>query len=328
MIKTKLRILPKLLTLAAVSVVYTGAPAHAADTWPSQTIRFLVGSPPGAPSDIVARSIAEGLGSSLGQNIVVENRPGAGLNVAAGAVASAKPDGHTFLVTSDTVMTVNPLIYSSLSFDPRTDLTPVSNLAGFTQMMVCNTNVGVNTLPELLERAKTSDLTYASGGAGVPGHLAAEMFLAESGVKMTHIPYRGPAPAITDVVGGVVDCGFLTTPQVLPHVQSGRLKALAVSSAQRSELAPDVPPAADVGVPGMDATFYQFLMAPAGTSPEILDRMQAAVSEVLKDPAIKERLATLDVTAIGSTRQEAAELLAQLGPRWASIIEKIDLKAD
>lgn len=300
----------------------------AAQDWPTQPIRLLVGSPPGAPSDIVARTISEQLGTSLGQPIVVENRPGAGLNLAAGAVASAAPDGHTFLVTSDTVMTVNPLIYSNLNFDARTDLTPVSALASFTQMMICNADRNIHTLPELLERAQTEELTYASGGSGVPGHLAAEMFLAEADINMLHIPYRGPAPAITDVVAGVVDCGFLTTPQVLPHVESGRVNALAVSSAKRTQMAPDVPAAAEVGVPDMDATFYQFLMAPSGTPEAILDRMQEATTEVMQNEEARERMARLDVVAIGSTRQEAIDLLAQTGPRWAAIIENIDLRVD
>lgn len=314
--------------LPALALSLAAALPAAAQEWPTQTIRLLVGSPPGAPSDIVARTLSEQLGNSLGQPIVVENRPGAGLNLAAGAVASAKPDGHTFLVTSDTVMTVNPLIYNNLNFDARKDLTPVSVLASFTQMMICNADRNIKTLDELLARAKTTDLTYASGGSGVPGHLAAEMFLVESGVKMTHIPYRGPAPAITDVVGGVVDCGFLTTPQVLPHVQSGRVNALAVSSAKRSNMAPDVPTAAEAGVPGMDATFYQFLMAPTGTPDAILAKMQAAATQVMQSDATRQRLATLDVDAMGSTRQEAIDLLAKTGPRWAEIIEKIDLKAE
>lgn len=322
-----LRPMRHLMPALALTTAFATLPAQAQE-WPTQTIRLLVGSPPGAPSDIVARTVAESLGTSLGQPVVVENRPGAGLNLAAGAVASAKPDGHTFLVTSDTVMTVNPLIYSSLSFDARKDLVPVSVLAGFTQMMICNADRGIKTLPELLERAKKDNLTYASGGSGVPGHLAAEMFLAESGVEMTHVPYRGPAPAITDVVGGVVDCGFLTTPQVLPHVKSGRVNALAVSSAKRSGLAPDVPPAAEVGVPNMNATFYQFLMAPAGTPEAILDKMQAAAAKVMHSEDTRKRLANLDVDAMGTTRQEAIDLLAKTGPRWAEIIEKINLKVD
>ncbi len=310
---------------ALVSLVALPATAQA---WPTQPIRLLVGSPPGASSDIVARTISEKLGDSLGQPIEVENRPGAGLNLAAGAVATATPDGHTFLVTSDTVITVNPLIYDNLDFDARTDLTPVAVLGSFTQMMFCHVDREITTLPELLERARSEELTYASGGAGVPGHLAAEMFLAEAGIPLTHTPYSGPAPAITDVLAGVVDCGFLTTPQVLTHVESGRVNALAVLSARRSRMAPDVPAAAEAGVPGMDATFYQMLMAPAGTPDAILERVQHAVAGVMQGEAARKRLARLDVEAIGSTRQEAANLLADTSPRWAEIIERIDLKVD
>ncbi len=319
-------ILGLLSTLAVAASLAMGSAL--AQEWPTKTIRLLVGSPPGAPSDILARTVAEELGDSLGQPLIVENRPGAGLNLAAGLVASAEPDGHTFLVTSDTVMTVNPLIYNSLTFDARTDLVPVSILGSFTQMMICNEKVGVKTLQELLEKARTNDLTYASGGAGVPGHLAAEMFLAESGISMTHIPYRGPAPAITDVVGGQVDCGFLTTPQVLPHVQAGRVHALAVSSATRSKMAPDVPTAAEAGVPNMDATFYQFLMAPKGTPDAIITKMQEAASKALSSEKAQERLAALDVVPMGTTTEEAREQLDAASQRWAEIIEKIDLKVD
>lgn len=315
------------LRLALAATLVCGASAvHAA--WPEQPIRLLVGSPPGAPSDIVARSLADQIGQQLGQPLVVENRPGAGLNLAAAQVAGAKPDGHMLLVTSDTVVTVNPEIYTNLNYDARQDLVPVTVLASFTQMLVCNSALGVRTVAELLDKAKGADLTYASGGAGVPGHLAAEMFLAETGAKMTHIPYRGPGPAITDVVGGQVDCGFLTTPQLLPHVKSGRLSALAVSSAERSPMAPDVPTAAEAGVTGMDATFFQVLMAPAGTPPEILKRLQEAAVAAMSTDTSAKRLANLDMAAVGSTQEEAAQRLASDTQRWRAIVQKIGLKVD
>ncbi|GAA5236369.1 tripartite tricarboxylate transporter substrate binding protein [Verticiella sediminum] len=312
--------------LLACAAAFAASAVQAAD-WPSQPIRLVVGSPPGAPSDIVARTLAEQMGSTLGQPLVVENRAGAGLNLAAINVANAK-DGHSLLVTSDTIWTVNPRIYRSLGYDPDQDLAPVAVLASFTQMLVCNSGLGVKTVPELLERAKQQTLTYASGGAGVPGHLAAEMFLAATDARMTHIPYRGPGPAITDVVGGQVDCGFLTTPQVLPHVQSGKLNALAVSSAQRSPMAPDVPSAAEVGATGMDATFYQLLAAPAGTPPEVIERLQKAAAQALSTPASQERLGMLDMQAVGGDAQAARELLARTSTAWGAVIDRIGLKVD
>ncbi|MBU4610575.1 tripartite tricarboxylate transporter substrate binding protein [Achromobacter sp. GG226] len=318
--------MPVLRPSLATALLCAAFSAQAA--WPEQPIRLLVGSPPGAPSDIVARSLADQIGEQLGQPLVVENKPGAGLNLAAGQVAGAKPDGHTFLVTSDTVITVNPEVYSNLAFDARKDLVPVTVLASFTQMLVCNSALGIATVADLREKAKGTNLTYASGGAGVPGHLAAEMLLAETGITMTHIPYRGPGPAITDVVGGQVDCGFLTTPQLLPHVQSGRLKALAVSSAQRSAMAPEVPTAAEAGVTGMDATFFQVLMAPAGTPPEILERLQQAAVQAIATDASQQRLTNLDMAAVGSSRSEAAERLAADTQRWRAIVQKIGLKVD
>lgn len=311
----------------ALAAAFVAAPAQTL-AWPTQPIRLVVGSPPGAPSDIVARTLAEQLGDTLGQTLLIENRTGAGLNVAAANVASAKPDGHHLLVTSDTVVTVNPAIYSKLGYDPKTDLTPVSVLASFTQMLVCNSALGVTSVPELLELARQRQLTYASGGAGVPGHLAAEMFLDATGVQMTHIPYRGPGPAITDVVGEQVDCGFLTTPQVLPHVQSGKLAALAVSSAQRSPLAPEVPAAAEVGAPGMDATFYQVLMAPAGTPADVLERLQAASAKALDTPASHERLRTLDMKVVASDIEQTRRLLDEGARTWGEVVRRINLRVD
>lgn len=315
------------LAPAIAATALLGAPVQAQD-WPTKPIRLLVGSPPGAPSDTVARTMAEQLGSSLGQPLLVENRPGAGLNLAAGLVASAEPDGHTFLVTSGTVMTVNPIIYSSLTFDARKDLMPVSVMASFTQMLACNADRGFKTMDDLLTAAKKGDLTYASGGAGVPGHLAAEMFLMEAGVDMIHVPYRGPAPATVDVVGGQVDCGFLATPQILPHVKSGKLIALAVSSAEGSTMAPEVPPAAQAGVPGMDATFYLYMMAPTGTPQAIIDKMQQAVEASVLTEASKQRLAALDMVGIASTPAEAAAKLEKDGARWAEVVQRVGLKVD
>src|SRR3954470_7878957 len=183
---------PLLAVLAAALVLPAGAPAQT--PWPAKAIRILVGSPPGGPSDIVTRVFGEQLSLRLKQPVVVENRPGAGNSLAAGVVAKGEPDGYTLVISPDTVVTVNPLVYTKLNFDARSELANVSVLAAFTQMLVCNAGKGVRTVPELVAKAKGARLNYASGGPGVPGHLAAEMFLQTAGVKMEHIPYKGPAP--------------------------------------------------------------------------------------------------------------------------------------
>lgn len=209
--------------------------------FPSGPMRILSGAPPGAPSDIIARSLAERLSTQFKQVVIVENKTGAGLNLAPAEMLKAKPDGHTLLLGVDTVVTVNPLVYKNLSFDARKDLVPVSLLVTFNQVLVCNPGVKVASVRQLLDKAKQMKMSYASGGNGTPGHLTGVIFLQATGASMLHVPYRGPSPAMTDVIGGQVDCGWLAGPTLLPHIKSGRLVALAVSSAQASPSLPGIP---------------------------------------------------------------------------------------
>ncbi|HEY9279420.1 MAG TPA: tripartite tricarboxylate transporter substrate binding protein [Eoetvoesiella sp.] len=313
--------------LAAISAITVlAAPASQAQTsYPNKPIRILTGSSPGAPSDLVARLLAEKLANQFKQPVVVENRAGANNGLAAQQVARAAPDGYTLLVTPDTAITVNPLVFTKMDFDPRTDLNPISLLASFNQIMVCNSSLKINTVKELVERAKQSDLTYASGGPGSPGNLAAELFLHGAGITMTHIPYKGPSPALTDVMGGQVDCGFLTTPTVLPHVKTGRLTALAVSSSTPSPMAPTVPTLPQVGLPDIDASFNQYLMAPTGTPQTVLDTLQKAVQEALKEQDMRDRLMLLDLTPAGSTPEQARTRLKQDTEKWGAVVKRMDL---
>ena len=309
----------------ALSLASAGALAQG---WPDKPVRMVINFPPGGPSDILTRLVDERLQAALGQPFVVENRPGASGNIGADAVAKAAPDGHTFGITPDTVYTVNPLVFRKMTFDPWTDTVPVTLLGSFSQMMVCNPSVPVKTLADLVALAKKERMAYASGGAGVPGHLAAELLLSMTGATMIHVPYKGPAPATTDVMGGQVPCGFLATPTVLPHVKAGRLKALAVSTKERSALAQDVPTAAEAGVPGFDATFYLVLFAPKGTPEAGVARMSAEVSKALGDPHVRERAATLDVTPLGGTPQSARATLDAAAQKWEPVVKRIGLKLD
>lgn len=303
----------------------TVAAAQAA--WPAKPIRILVGSPPGGPSDIVTRLFAEHLGQRLNQSVVVENRPGVGNSLAAGAVAKGEADGYTLVLSPDTVVTVNPLVYPKLNFDARTELVNVSILAAFTQMLVCNTGKGIKTVPELLARAKASQLNYASGGPGVPGHLAAEMLLQTAGVKMQHVPYKGPAPATQAVLAGEVDCGFLATPTVLPHVKAGKLNALAVSSAQPSPLAPEVPtlPKA-TGRPELDISFKLVLQAAKGTPAPVLAELERAAIDIMKKPEVRARLQASDLIAIGSSSREAESVMKAETARWEPVVKRLEIK--
>lgn len=316
---------PVLLAAAlTASIAAAQAPA-----WPTKPVKILVGSPPGGPSDITARVFADQLSKRTGQPAVVENRPGAGNNLAAGVAAKAEADGHTLVLSPDTVLTVNPLVYRSANFDARNDLVSASVLTSFTQMLVCNPKVGVKTLDELVAKAKADRMTYASGGPGVPGHLAAEMFLQAAGAKMQHVPYRGPAPATQAVLAGEVDCGFLATPTVIPHVKADKLRALAVSSATPSPLAPDVPTLAKaLRQPELDATFRLVLQAPTATPPAVVAQIERHAAEIMKDPQVRAKLQASDLVAQGTTSAQAQQLMKTEVARWEPLVKRLDLKAD
>lgn len=319
---------PLLLGLAAAFATL-GPAAAQAQSWPTKPVKLLVGSPPGGPSDITARLFAEHLGKRVSQPVLVENRPGAGNNLAAGIAANAEPDGHTLVLSPDTVLTVNPLVYGNQNFDARTDLVSISVLTSFSQMLVCNPSAGVKTVADLVAKAGSANLTYASGGPGVPGHLASEMFLQTAGVKMQHIPYRGPAPGTQAVLAGEVTCGFLATPTVLPHVKAGKLEALAVSSITPSALAPEVPTlAVALNKPGLDVSFRLVLQTAKGTPPAVIRELEQAAMEIMKEPAVRARLQTSDLTAQGSTSAQAQEVMKAEMARWEPLVKRLGLKAN
>jgi len=318
-----------ILWMAAVLAIALGGFSPAQAAYPDKPVKIVVGSPPASPSDIVARVLAERLGSRWKQVITVENRPGAGNSLAAQQVAQSPADGLTLLVTPDTVLTVNPRIYKNLRFDPNTELTPVSTLASWSQVLVCNAGMKIDTVAKLVDLAKAKKVNYASGGAGSPGHLAGEMFLAAAGIDMDHVPYKGPAPALQDVLGGQVDCGFLAGPTLLPHVQSGRLKALAVSSGRPSPLLTGVPTLAQaLRKPGLDATFNLLLMVPKATPAAVIAALEAPVREILKSPDVADKLRASDLVAVGNSAGEAAAALKVDIPRWGEVAKRLNLSLD
>lgn len=283
--------------------------------------------PPGAPSDITARLFADQLGKLVKQPVVVNNRPGAGNNLA--AMAAAKADGATLVLSPDTVLTVNPHIYKNRDFDPKADLVNVCIIGSFSQMLVCHPSVGVKTVGELVAKSKTERIMYGSGGPGVPGHLATEMFLDAAKTRMEHIPYRGPAPATQAVLAGEVQCGFLATPTVLPHVRAGKLTALAVSSATPSPLAPEVPTLAQaLQQPGLDVSFRLVLQAPKATPPAVIAELAKRAQEVMKLPDVRAKLQNSDVTALGTTSAQAQATLNQEMVRWEPVMKRLGLTAD
>jgi len=318
----------KLRSFAAAALVLVACTAHA-QAWPGKTIRLFVGSPPGAPSDIMARLFADELGKRVGQSVIVENRPGAGNSLAAIAAARATPDGTTLVLSPDTVLTVNPLVYKSGDFDAKRDLVTVSIVARFSQMLVCHPGAGVKTVADLVAKAKRGRVTYASGGPGVPGHLATEMFLEAAHVRMDHVPYKGPSPATQAVLAGEVDCGFLATPTVLPQVKAGKLVALAVSSATPSPLAPEVPTLAQaLQQRGLDVSFRLLLQAPKGTPASVVADLEQKSKEIMESPEVRARLVPHDLTAVGSSSAQAQKVLDAEILRWEPVVKRLGLKTD
>ncbi len=313
------------LFIAALNL--SAASAAIAQSWPQKPIKVIAPYPPGGPSDLVMRTAAEKIQALLKQPIVIENQPGAGGNIGAAAVARSTPDGYTFLIATDTLLTVNPHVYKTMPFKAD-DLKPVSVLSSFSQTLVCNPSLGVNTLPELIAKAKTMSLSYASGGAGVPGHLSTELLLNMTGMSMTHIPYKGPAPAMQDVLAGQVPCGLLAGPTVLPHVRSGKLTALAVSGQGRSPTLPDVPTIAEAGVKGYEADFSLILLAPKNVPDELVAKFRQAVIDALRTPEATERLKATDQIVIGSTPEAAAAKIAKDHAKWGVVARKIGLSLD
>lgn len=311
---------------AAAALVAFTVPA-AAQSWPTKPVRIVTPFPPGGPSDIIARAMAEKLGPALGQPVVVENKPGAGGNIGTAEVARAPADGHTWLLATDTVVTVNPTLYKKTGFRAA-DLMPVSTVTVFSQMLVCHPSANVRTLGELVARAKARPLTYASGGHGVPGHLAMEMLLAAAGIDMTHVPYKGPAPAMQDVMAGEVPCGFLAGPTVLPQVRAGKLVALAVSGARRSPLAPEVPTVAEAGYPGYDATFALVLYLPRATPEPTVAAVHRAMGDALRQPDIAARARATDQEVAVVPPAEAAARLSADTRKWTEVMKRIDLQID
>jgi tripartite-type tricarboxylate transporter receptor subunit TctC len=311
-----------------LAILVAAAPLAHSQSWPQRPVRVVLTFPPAGVTDILARLVAERLSASLKQPFVVEPRGGGGGNVGADLVAKARPDGYTFGITTDTLFTINPLIYKAMPFDAAKDLVPVATLASFAQVLACHPTVAARNVRELVDLSRQQKLTYASGGVGVPGHLAMELLLFRSGASMTHIPYRGAVPATMDIVGHQVDCGFLPGPTVLPHVTAGKLHALGVSSARRSPMAPQVATISESGLSGFDASFKLILFAPAGTPPAILDTLAREANAALADPELMAKLRSNDLQPIGQGAEVTRKLLADDVQTWTPVVRKIDLKAE
>jgi tripartite-type tricarboxylate transporter receptor subunit TctC len=304
--------------------------AHADDAYPSKSIRLIVPFPPGGTTDIVGRLFADRLGRELGQTVVVENRGGAGGSIGSGAVASAAPDGYTLGIATVSTHGINPAVYPSLPFDAEKDFTPISNLAAVPNIMTINPKVGVKDMAGFIKLAKAEPgkLTYASAGNGSVSHMMGELFKSASGTNLVHVPYRGVGPALNDVLAGQVDVMYDNLPSSLPHVQSGRLIALAVAAPERVKALPAVPTFAEVGLaPVNDASWFG-LVGPARLPKAIVDKLNAAVVKAEADPEVQARLEALGATPVGNSPEAFAKQISAEIAKNKRVAKEAHIKVD
>lgn len=318
-----------LLASFAVSAVSgtTASSVFAQDTWPSKPVKFVCNFPPGGPLDLLARAVAGVLQREFKQPFIVENKAGAGGNIGADAVAKAAPDGSTVLFGIDSTFTVNPHIYKGMAFSPA-DLRPLVIMTSSGLLVGVNPSNGFRTMAALVTAGKTRGVTFSSAGSGSPGHLAAEMFTEATGMKITHVPYKGNAPAVTAVLSGEVTGGVLATPGMLPHVKVGRITALAVTSRKRSQLAPDVPTLAEAGLPQLEQEVLYLSMVPAATPEPIAQAVQKAIADAVARPEVQSKLALLDMHHEGDVGEAAAKRLATLSERYGKVIRATGMKVE
>ena len=320
-----------LLACALASATLPAARAQApAASWPSKPIRWVVPLPPGGAMDAIARTLGEKAGKTLGQPFVIENKPGAGGNIGADFVAKQPGDGYTLMITSIGMATNKPL-YGKLSYDPIKDFAPVSLLAVVPNVLVTNaTQPDVKTAKDVIAAARKTPgkLTYASAGNGTSIHLAGEVFTSLAQVDMLHVPYKGSGPAVSDLLGGQVNYMFDSITSARPHIESGKLRALGVTTAKRSKTLPNVPTLAEAGLPGYEVSPWFAVFMPAATPKDIVAKVNAALLEAMNDPDVVKRFETIGAEPVGSTPEEMAQHLARESERWTKLIQERGIKLD
>ena len=323
MMRTLQRIL--LAALVSASAAYASA-----QTYPGKAIRLVVPFPPGGTTDILAREVGQRLTEVFGQPVVIDNRPGAAGNIGSDIVAKSAPDGYTLLMCTVSSHAINPGLYSKLPYDHINDFAPVILVARVPNVLEVNPAVPVNTVNDLIKLAKEKpgQINFASSGSGTSIHLSGELFKTMAGVDMVHIPYKGSAPAVTDLVAGQVQVMFDNLPSSLPQINAGKLRAIAVTSAQRSPALPNIPTIAESGLPGFEATSWFGIVARAGTPPEIIAKLNAEIDRWLQSPAGKDLLLTQGALPAGGTPEEFATYIRAETEKWAKVIKASGAKVD
>jgi tripartite-type tricarboxylate transporter receptor subunit TctC len=303
------------------------AAAQVSQSYPQRPIRIIIDRPAGVPHDILARALVDRLSASLKQTVIVDNRVGAGGNLAAEFVARSAPDGHTLLVALDTTLTVNPTLYRKLSFNPQTDLRPLSIMATSSNMLVVHPSLAVSSVAEFVAYARTHPVSYAHGGNGSPGHLTMELFRMLAGFPATPVPYRGNAQLAVDLAAGQIKVGFVGTAGVIDHVRNGRLKGLAVSSAQRRSVAADIPTIAEAGYDFHRDTYF-VLLTPAATPDPIAALIEREVRNALQAPDLIKRFGAVNMDIVASSGSEAKARLQADTRLWVKVIEATGMRVD
>ena len=319
----------RFIQFIAVALAAVGISGPAA-AYPTKPVRMVIAFPPGGPSDILSRLVGNKLAESLGQPFVLDNRPGAGGNIAGDIVAKSVPDGHTLMIANNSVLAANASLYKKMDFDPAKDLVPVVWVALQPNILVVHPSVPVTTVKEFIAyaRSKPGELNYASSGSGAAAHLAAELFKSMTGVKMEHIPFKGAGPALTDTIAGRCQLIFATALSVQPHIQSKRLRPLGVTTAHRMASQPELPTISEAGVPGFEATTWHGMVVARGTPRAIVDRLNAEVNKVLANPEVRNRLTSQGAEVQGGTPEKFAAHIKSEIPKWAKVIKDAGARVD
>jgi tripartite-type tricarboxylate transporter receptor subunit TctC len=307
---------------AATAVLLSLGGAARAD-FPSRPVTLVVAFTPGGPSDVLARIVGKKMEQLIGQPFVIENRPGAGGNLAAEAVAHAAPDGYTLLMGNNSILATNESLYKRLNYSPGKDFIPITLIGTQANILVVNPDVPAHSLKELiaLAREQPGKLNFASSGHGAAAHLAGELFKSEAGINIVHVPYKGAAPALQDVIAGHDQMMFATAASVIGHIEARRVRALAVTTLKRTQILPELPTMDEAGLKGFDASTWHGLVAPAGTPPEVIAKLHDAAVKALQDTSVQTSLGKLGVDIVGDTPQEFRAYIEREIPKWAAIVK-------
>lgn len=315
--------------IGVLAALVWGAPVHA-DAYPDRLIKIIAPFPAGGVVDVLARSLGDELSKSLGQPVIVENRPGAGGNIGADAVAKAAPDGYTLMMSSPGIQSINQFLYKKMPFDPATAFQPISLVADMPMLVVLGSTSKFNDLKALITAAKAEPgkINFGSAGYGTTGHLGMELLAYTAGMKLQHTPYKGAAPAVNDLLGGHIDGVVDNPPTVMPYIKAGTLRPLAVASGHRLPALPDVPTSAEAGLPEWQVSSWFGLVAPAKTPPAIIDRLNAEVRKAIAQPSMRKLSADLGLVLVGDTPAEYEALVVSERKKWGALIAEAKITLD